>query len=73
MLADGRAAALWGGGIGWPAFEDLARSATGARFVVPNEAESAAIVSKVPFLKRLTVPAGTYSGQTEPIHSVGSW
>ncbi|GJD66938.1 hypothetical protein MPEAHAMD_7137 [Methylobacterium frigidaeris] len=73
MLADGRAAALWGGGIGWPAFEDLARSGTGARFVAPNEAESAAIVGKVPFLKRLTVPAGTYNGQNEPIHSVGSW
>ncbi|MFM0738258.1 TAXI family TRAP transporter solute-binding subunit [Paraburkholderia xenovorans] len=73
MLADGRAAALWGGGIGWPAFEDLSKTADGARFVVPNGAESAAILGKYTFLKQLTVPVGTYSGQTVPIVSIGSW
>lgn len=73
MLADGRADAVWGGGIGWPAFEDLARSAAGARFVVPDEAEAARIVGRFPFLKRLSVPAGTYTGQDRPIRSVGSW
>src|SRR5262249_15208258 len=25
------------------------------------------------FLKPLTMPAGAYPGQTEPVHSVGSW
>ncbi len=73
MLADGSAVAVWGGGIGWPAFEDLARSATGARFVVPNAAETTQIVDQFSFLKRLSVPAGTYTGQDQPIRSVGSW
>ena len=31
------------------------------------------IQAKHPFLKTLTVPAGSYPGQTEPIVSVGSW
>ena len=73
MLSDGSAVALWGGGIGWPAFEDLARSSTGARFVVPDEAETTQIVDRFSFLKRLSVPAGTYTGQDRPIQSVGSW
>ena len=73
MVQDGRAAALWGGGIGWPGFVNMAKSPGGARFVVPNEAETARILSKHGFLKRLTVPAGIYAGQQAPIHSVGTW
>jgi TRAP transporter TAXI family solute receptor len=73
MLSDGRAAALWGGGIGWPAFSQLSQSATGARFIVPNDQESAAILTRYTFLRKLTVAPQTYVGQTTPITSIGSW
>jgi TRAP transporter TAXI family solute receptor len=32
-----------------------------------------AILAKHQFLKSITVPAGTYPGQSQPIESVGSW
>ena len=35
MVLDGRAAALWGGGIGWPGFETVAKASSGGRFIVP--------------------------------------
>jgi len=71
MVLDGRAAALWGGGIGWPGFARVAGA--GGRFIAPNPAEAAQIRAKHAFLKPLTVPAGAYPGQSAPIHSVGSW
>jgi len=73
MVLDGRAAALWGGGIGWPGFEAVAKSDAGARFIAPDAAEIATIQAKHAFLKRLTVPAGSYPHHDEPIVSVGSW
>ncbi len=73
MVLDGRAAALWGGGIGWPGFAAVANSPAGARFIAPSAEESARIRAKHPFLKPLTVPAGSYSGQGAAIESVGSW
>lgn len=73
MVLDGRVAALWGAGIGWPGFTAVASSPAGARFIVPDEAEVARILAKHPFLKRLTVAAGSYPGQGRPIASVGSW
>jgi TRAP transporter TAXI family solute receptor len=73
MVLDGRAAALWGGGTGWPGFAAVARAEGGARFIAPTAAEIARIEAKHPFLKRLTVPAGSYPGQRAPIESVGSW
>src|SRR5205807_5165420 len=33
MVEDGRAAALWGAGIGWPGFSAMATSPGGARFI----------------------------------------
>ncbi|MEY9277000.1 ABC-type nitrate/sulfonate/bicarbonate transport system substrate-binding protein [Bradyrhizobium diazoefficiens] len=33
MVEDGRVAALWGAGIGWPGFAAVASSASGARFI----------------------------------------
>ncbi|MBS0241563.1 MAG: TAXI family TRAP transporter solute-binding subunit [Proteobacteria bacterium] len=72
-VEDGRVAALWGGGIGWPGFTAVAKSPGGARFIVPSPAELARIQAKHPFLKTLVVPAGSYPGQTEAITSVGSW
>jgi uncharacterized protein len=71
MVLDGRAAALWGGGIGWPGFAKVA--AVGGRFIAPSAAEAAQIRAMHAFLKPLTVPAGAYPGQNAPIQSVGSW
>jgi len=69
MVLDGRAAALWGGGIGWPGFTAVAGGPAGARFLVPG----AAGIVKHAFLKTLTVPAGAYPGLGAPLTSVGSW
>ena len=73
MVMSGKAAALWGAGVGWPGFVAVAKGPAGGRFIVPSAAEIKRIQAKHPFLKTLTVPAGTYQGQTEPIVSVGSW
>jgi len=71
MVTDGRAAALWGGGVGWPGFAALA--AAGGRFIAPNAEEAKRIRAKHSFLKATTLPAGSYPGQSEAIQSVGSW
>ena len=73
MVLDGRVAALWGGGMGWPGFKSLAESTPGARFIAPSAQEIAGIRDKHPFLKPLTLPAGSYRGQDAAIESVGSW
>ena len=73
MVMSGEAAALWGAGIGWPGFNAVTGGPAGGRFIVPDASEIARIQAKHPFLKTLTVPAGTYPGQTAPIVSVGSW
>jgi uncharacterized protein len=73
MVLDGRVAALWGGGIGWPGFLAVARGPAGARFIVPDADGIRRILARHAFLKPLTVPARSYPGQTAPIASVGSW
>src|SRR5258706_1990496 len=73
MVSDGRAAALWGAGIGWPGFTSVAASPGGARFIAPDAAEIARIRAKHTFLKPLTVPAGSYPNQNAPIDALGSW
>ena len=73
MVEDGRVAALWGAGIGWPGFAAVASSASGARFIAPSAEEITRIRAKHAFLKPLTVPAGSYPKQSEPIASLGSW
>ena len=73
MVLDGQVAALWGAGIGWPGFTAMATSPGGARFIALDTQEIARVRAKYPFLKPLTVPAGSYSNQTAPIDSVGSW
>lgn len=73
MVEDGRAAALWGAGIGWPGFAAVAASASGARFIAPSAEEITRIRAKHAFLKPLLVPAGSYPNQAEPIASLGSW
>ncbi|HLJ21193.1 MAG TPA: TAXI family TRAP transporter solute-binding subunit, partial [Stellaceae bacterium] len=73
MVLDGRVAALWGGGMGWPGFKTVADSAAGARFIAPSAAEIARIRGRHPFLKPLALAAGSYKGQDTAIGSVGSW
>jgi uncharacterized protein len=73
MVLDGRVAALWGGGLGWPGFAAVANAPGGARFIAPDAGEAARIRAKHSFLKTMTVPARSYAGQSAPIASVGSW
>jgi uncharacterized protein len=73
MLLDGRVAALWGAGLGWPGFTAIAQSPGGARFIAPDADEIARIRAKHNFLKPMTVAAGSYPHQSQPIHSLGSW
>ena len=73
MVLDGRVAALWGGGAGWPGFTTVAKSEKGARFVAPDASEIKRILRKHSFLKEVTQAAGSFPGQNEPIPSVGSW
>jgi TRAP transporter TAXI family solute receptor len=73
MVLGGTAAALWGGGAGWPGFVAVARGPAGGRFIVPDAGDIARIRARHPFLKTLTVPGGAFPGQSEPIVSVGSW
>jgi TRAP transporter TAXI family solute receptor len=73
QVIDGSAAAMWGGGVGWPPFMAIANAPTGGRFLAPSADEIARIQAKHTFLKRTTMPAGSYPGQAAPIDSVGSW
>src|SRR5712671_3440041 len=73
VVLDGRVAALWGAGIGWPGFATMAASPGGARFIAPDAGEIARIRAKHTFLKPLTVPAGSYPNQNAPIDALGSW
>lgn len=73
MVLDGRVAALWGAGIGWPGFKAMSESEGGARFIAPDEGEIARIQAKHTFLKPMLVPAGSYPHQDAPIASLGSW
>ena len=73
MVLDGRAAAMWGGGLGWPPFADIAKGPAGARFIGPGDEENKRIIAKHSFLKAVGMAANSYPGQTAPVHSVGSW
>jgi len=73
MVLDGRAAAMWGGGVGWPPFMAIAKGPAGGRFVAPSAEEIQRIQAKHSFLKQTTMPAGSYPGQQGPVNSVGSW
>jgi len=73
MVLDGRAAALWGGGVGWPGFVAVAKGPSGARFIAPAAEEIKRIVAKHSFIKPITLPAGSYPGQDAPVAALGSW
>jgi uncharacterized protein len=72
LIFDGKAAALWASGLRLPTFVAIAEHPIGARFIVPNAQEIARIHAKHRFLVPLTVPRGTYPGQTAPLATVGS-
>jgi TRAP-type uncharacterized transport system substrate-binding protein len=48
-------------------------TSAGGRLLVPDGDGIRRIQAKHGFLERLTVPAGSYPGQPEPLVSVGSW
>ncbi|WP_267406517.1 TAXI family TRAP transporter solute-binding subunit [Methylobacterium sp. GC_Met_1] len=73
LVREGQADALWGGGLDWPGFATMARAPGGARFFGPSDAGIARLAQPGAALKRLTVPAGSFPGQVEPIETVGSW
>ena len=73
MVQDGRAAALWGGGIGWPGFMTMAKAPGGARFIAPAAEDIRRVLARHAFIKPMNVPAGSYPGQDSPITALGSY
>lgn len=73
MVLEGRASAIWGIGLRWPGFVEIASRPIGARFVVPSAEEIVRIRGKYPFLEKLTVPASLYPGQYDALNTVGAW
>lgn len=73
MVLDGRAAAMWGGGVGWPPFAAIAGGPAGGRFIGPSADEITQISAKHPFLKPAGMAANSYPGQAARVNSVGSW
>ena len=65
MVLDGRVAALWGGGSGWPGFVAVTSSKEGGRFIVPSTDERARVLARHSFLKTITQAAGSFPGQKE--------
>lgn len=73
MVLDGRAAALWGGGIGWPGFVTISKAPGGARFIAPGAEDIKRVLAKHPFIKPINVPAGSYPGQDSGVTALGSY
>lgn len=74
MLADGSAEAAFLGGAIPTASITQATSTQDIHFVPFDESATQELISKYPFFDRVTVPAGTYRGQSEPFFgmNVGS-
>ena len=73
LVREGRADALWGGGLDWPGFAALVRDPGGARFFGPSEAGIKRLAQPDGAMKRLMVPASSFPGQASPIETIGSW
>jgi uncharacterized protein len=73
MVLEGRVAALWGGGAGWPGFKTVMSSQEGGRFIAPDTEEIQGILAKHKFLKPISQPAGSFPGQSQAVPAVGSW
>ncbi len=72
-VLSGEASAMWGGGTAWPPFQRIAGGPGGARFLAPDAASIRSITERHPFLRPMTVPAGSYPGQSSAIESLGTW
>jgi TRAP transporter TAXI family solute receptor len=72
-VLSGEASAMWGGGTAWPPFQRIAAGPGGARFLVPDAAAIGRITGRYPFLRPMTVAAGSYPGQVAPVASIGTW
>ncbi len=72
MVLEGAASALWGAGNRWPGFVKVTSDPRGGRFVAPNAEEIDRIVANEKSMKRIAIPARRYSGQPEPLLTVGS-
>src|SRR5258708_36748604 len=70
MVADGRGAAQWGAGIGWPGFTAITKK--GGRLIGLSSAEIAKVRAKHSFLKQITEPAGSYSTPERPTRGLRS-
>jgi TRAP transporter TAXI family solute receptor len=73
LVFEGKAVALWGGGLRWPGFVEMANDVRGCRFVLPSAEEIKAIRAKYDFLRPIVVPAGLYPGQYDALTTVGAW
>ena len=73
MVLDGRAAALWGGGVGWPGFTAVSNGPASARFIGLTAEEIKRITAKYTFIKPIMLAAGSYPGQETDVFTVGSW
>jgi len=71
MLRQGKVAAVWGGGTGWPGFTTVMKE--GGRIIAPSAEDIARIRATHGYLGDLTLPANSYPGQPDAIRSVGSW
>ena len=71
LVLNGEVAAQWGGGVGWPNFTKIMEA--GGRLVGLSDDQIEQIHAKYPFLQPLTIPAGSYPGQAEPLQTVGSF
>ncbi|MEO1206250.1 MAG: TAXI family TRAP transporter solute-binding subunit [Pseudomonadota bacterium] len=71
LVLNGEVDAFWGAGIGWPGFTRV--MSAGGRFIGFSDAEVAQVTAKHPFLQGMVVPAGSYTGQPEPVQAIGVW
>src|SRR5437879_8657077 len=72
-VLDGRPAAHWGGGVGWPGFVAISSGPAGARFITPDAEGLKRILAQYPLIKPITLPAWSYAGQNAPVAALGSW
>src|SRR3989442_9361651 len=73
MVLDGRAAALWGGGQGWPGFVAVAQGPAGGRFIAPGAEGNARVPPGDALPQPMTGPPRAHSGPRAPLASGGSW
>src|SRR5258708_34134739 len=63
MVQDGRVAALWGGGVGWPGFTAVAEAPGGPRLILPDADRRRRSPARHPFPNPRAAPAAAHPGQ----------